>query len=82
MDSEILAAIVKHMRSKSGMSQEELAAKAGLSVRHFQHIEAATKTASVTTIFKIAKALDTDYTTLLAVAWQDWLERSDADNDQ
>ncbi len=76
MFREVLAANVKHLRSDRNMSQEQLAAEAGISVRYYQHIEAATKTPSVKTIFKIAKALDTDYNAILLPAWQEWLEPS------
>jgi len=76
MFREVLAANVKQLRSDRNMSQEQLASEAGISVRYYQHIEAATKTPSVKTVFKIAKALDTDYNALLSPAWQEWLEPS------
>ncbi len=76
MFREVLAANVKQLRSDRNMSQEQLSAEAGISVRYYQHIEAATKTPSVKTIFKIAKALDTDYNEILSPLWQEWLESS------
>ena len=76
MFREVLAANVKQLRLDRNMSQEQLASEASISVRYYQHIEAATKTPSVKTVFKIAKALDTDYNAILSPVWQEWLEPS------
>ena len=67
MFKEIFAKNVKQIRTKCSMSQKQLVEKSSLSVRYCQHIEAGTKASSVITVFKIAKALDTDYIILLSL---------------
>lgn len=64
---------VVHQRSNAELTQEALAAKADLSSRHIQDIEAAKKMAKVDTVFQLAYALDVDYKTLLQPAWDQWL---------
>lgn len=72
---EELAASIKAQRSASGLSQDRLASKAGISTRYYQDIEAAVKQPSIEIVFKLARALECDYTVLLAPAWERWLVR-------
>jgi len=68
-----LAAIIKAERKKAGYSQEQLSAKAEISNRFYQAIEATEKQPSVNTVFKLAQALELDYSALLAPVWKEWL---------
>ena len=54
---------LKNEREEAGLSQKELAEKAGINVRMIQHYEQGFKDinkASVMTVLKLAEALDTD----------------------
>ena len=54
---EIVATNLRRLRHAKGMSQEELAEKAGLSARYVGAVERADKSASVTVLGRIADAL-------------------------
>ena len=69
---ETLAATIKAKRLEKGLSQDKLAARADISTRHYQDIEAGAKQPTVDTIFKLAQALDENYTALLDPVWQEW----------
>jgi len=67
-----IAGQIRAKRETAGISQDKLAAKAGVSTRYYQSIEAADKQPSLDTVFKLAIALDCDYTELLQPAWAFW----------
>lgn len=71
---QTLAANIKTYRIKSGLSQDKLASKADISTRYYQDIEAGNKQPSIDTLFKLAKALDVDFSVLLGSVWEAWLE--------
>lgn len=56
---------VRMRRDELGMSQEELAAKAGVSRQTISYLETDAKTAMSTTLIRVAKALDTTVDALL-----------------
>ena len=57
---DVLAKNVRLLRQKSGMTQEELAERTGLSSRYIGSVERARVSASVTVLSKLAVALDVD----------------------
>ena len=63
--AKALAEKVKAARIKKGMSQEELAHLAGYYRTYIGHIETATYSPSVHTVWRIAKALEVDLGDLL-----------------
>lgn len=71
---EDLAATIRAQRLAKGLSQDKLAAKAELSTRHIQSIESGEKQPTVDTIFKLARALDEDFTALLNPVWAQWVK--------
>ncbi len=73
MPDSTLANNIKNLRQQTGLSQDKLAAKADISVRHYQRIEAGENLPTVYTIFKIAHALDLPYTALLDTPWSEFL---------
>lgn len=68
-----LATMIKEQRESYGLSQDRLASKAGISTRYYQDIEAAEKQPSLDVIFKLAKALECDYSIILAPVWKYWI---------
>lgn len=58
--SKLFALNMRNYRKKAGISQEELADKAGLHRTHVSLIEREKRNVSIVTIEKIAKALDID----------------------
>lgn len=63
---DAMATNLRRLRQGRGMSQEELAELAGLSVRYLGSIERAKVSASVTVLGMVARALDVDPAELLA----------------
>jgi transcriptional regulator with XRE-family HTH domain len=57
---EAMATNLRRVRHAKGLTQEELADRAGLSVRYLGSIERAAVSASVTVLGQIAKALRVD----------------------
>jgi transcriptional regulator with XRE-family HTH domain len=55
--TEAFGLALREARLKSGMSQEEAAAAGGLDRAYYGHIERATKTPSVTMIWRVAQAV-------------------------
>lgn len=55
---EVMATNLRRLRHAKGMTQEELAEQAGLSVRYIGAIERARVSASVTVLEQIADALE------------------------
>ncbi len=62
---EVMAINLRRLRHAKGMTQEELAEKAGLSARHIGSIERADDSASVTILGQIADALEVDASELV-----------------
>ena len=69
---EIIAQTLRDKRTAVGLSQDRLAAKAGISTRYYQSIEATDKQPTLDTLFKLASALECSYTTLLDPVWNHW----------
>jgi transcriptional regulator with XRE-family HTH domain len=61
-----IAANVKRLRKAQGLSQEELAHRAGIDRTYVSQIERAIKNATYVSLDKIAKALDVPLTELVA----------------
>lgn len=57
-DHRITGQVIGRLRVQQGLSQEELAKKAGIARSHLAMIENGKKSASVETLWKIAEALD------------------------
>jgi transcriptional regulator with XRE-family HTH domain len=62
---ERLAVKLKALREQRGLSQEELAAAAGLSRTYLARLETARQDPTLSTIEKLAKALNVDVAKLL-----------------
>jgi predicted transcriptional regulator len=60
-----LAAAIKRRRAEVGISQEGLAFETGISLRHLQRIEGGTIDLRVSTLYKVATALETTPAKLL-----------------
>ncbi len=56
---------IAHYRHKRGFSQEKLAVRSGLSAEYICRVETGKKDAKLTTLQKIAKALEIDMYLLL-----------------
>ena len=57
-DHRITGQVIGRLRVRQGLSQEELAKKAGIARSHLAMIENGRKSASVETLWKIAEALE------------------------
>jgi transcriptional regulator with XRE-family HTH domain len=57
---EVMAINMRRLRHDQNLTQEELAARSGLSMRYVGSIERASVSASVSVLGKIAAALDVD----------------------
>lgn len=69
-DTQLLKSLgkrVKELRKEAGMSQTDLAFKAGLEQYHISKIENGTNSASITTLDAIAKALKKSLIDLLTL---------------
>ncbi len=62
---EVMAVNLRRLRHAKGMTQEELAEKAGLSARYIGGIERADVSASVTVLGRVADALEVDASELV-----------------
>lgn len=56
---------MRSLRSSKGLTQESVAHRAGLVLRHYQKIEAAEVNLTVDSLVKVAGALDVDVSILL-----------------
>lgn len=61
---------IQTARKKAGLTQEEVAHEADLSLRHYQQIESGRMNATLRTIHDIANALGVDANTLFFTATQ------------
>ena len=68
------ARILKDLRQASGLSQEKLAAKADMSARYYQSIEAGQQMPSLDILFKIALALGVDIDEIMHPLWNAWMK--------
>ena len=67
MDRKIrLGARIREIRKRHGLSQEALAAKAGLSVSYISMLERGQRTPPLDTLESLAKALSVSATSLLS----------------
>ncbi|MGH1540722.1 MAG: helix-turn-helix domain-containing protein [Arenicella sp.] len=78
-NKQIIADIIKTQRKNKGLSQDKIAAKANLSTRYYRSVELGEKMPSITTAFKISKALNMHYTDILEPAWEYWLKNKEND---
>lgn len=62
-------------RERSGWTQETAAARAQISTRYYQSLEAGDKLPSLETVFKLADAFDCGYAGLLDPLWKNWRRR-------
>ncbi len=60
-----IAGHVRSLRSSKRLTQEAVAHRAGLVLRHYQKIEAAEVNVTVDSLIKVAAVLDVDVSTLL-----------------
>lgn len=60
-----IARHVRSLRSSKGLTQEAVAHRAGLVLRHYQKIEAAEVNVTIDSLIKVAGALDVDVSALL-----------------
>lgn len=65
---EVMAVNLRRLRHAKGMTQEELAERAGLSARYVGGIERAHVSASVTVLGRIAEALEIEAIELVRAA--------------
>ena len=70
----------KHRKSK-GLTQEGLSLQSGVTFRFLQDIEAGNKQPTVTTIFKLSKALDLRPGDLLDDVYSNWSTSDKQDDD-
>lgn len=64
---------LRRLRSRRKLTQEQLAASSGISLRYLQDLETGSKMASITTVFQLSRALETSPQSLLKPAWKQWL---------
>ena len=69
LDFKLIGSRVRDFRLDHGLTQEKLAEAAGLSVPYVSHIERGARKASISTLIKIASALDVTVDALL-LGWQ------------
>lgn len=67
-DHRITGQVIGRLRVQQGLSQEELAQKAGIARSHLAMIENGKKSASVETLWKIAEALGMRLSILIRIA--------------
>ena len=67
---EVMAINLRRLRHAKGMTQEELAERAGLSARYIGAIERADVSASVTVLGQVAEALDVEATELVRAPYR------------
>ena len=61
-----LAAVIRALRTRAGLTQEQLASRAGLTRRYIQSIENEKQEATLSTIFIIAAALEISPTQIVS----------------
>lgn len=58
IDAELIGEIIQKYRKNAGLSQEVLSGLAGLDRTHYSKIERGERMPTITTLFKIAQAID------------------------
>lgn len=66
MDYTMLGQRIRHYRHKLGLTQEQLAERAGVSASFLGHIERGSRAASLETVMQLCAALDVTPNDLLA----------------
>lgn len=74
-----LGAAIKHLRRVAGLSQEELATRAGVTATYLSHVERNRKDPSLPLLRKLAASMDVPPGVLLAVAL--WAELPEENRD-
>lgn len=70
----IFGRVLEKARLEKGLTQERLALEAGIARRFLQDMEAGEKQPTVTSLFKLCRALDLKPSDLLDAAWKEWLK--------
>lgn len=70
---------LKNLRETKQISQEKLAAKADISPRYYQSVEAGKSIPSVFIVMKIAIALNIEYTEILDPVWDNMNNQSNSE---
>lgn len=73
----VMSQTITEHRKKQKLSQDKIAAQADLSNRFYRAIESGEKMASISSAFKIAKALNIHYSIIMEPVWEYWLEHQD-----
>lgn len=58
LDAERIGAVIRELREKKGLTQEQLSGLAALDRTHYSKIERGLRSPTIDTIFKISSALD------------------------
>ncbi len=66
--------ILEKIRIKRNLTQEQLALEASLARRFLQDMEAGEKQPTITSLFKLCRALNVKPSELVDAAWKEWLK--------
>jgi len=66
---QTIASNLKHLRVLKGLSQEELAFRAGIHSRHLQKIEKASINPTILSLFRLSQALETSLEDLIKLIY-------------
>jgi transcriptional regulator with XRE-family HTH domain len=69
-ETKLFGAAVRRRREAKGLSQQQLADDAGVSLRYINALEAGDNSPSLTAIFQLCEALDTSPAELLEEVWR------------
>ena len=69
---EIFGSTLRNQRRKINCTQNEIALRCDMSLRFYQDLEAGNKLASIATLFRLAKAMETTPNDLLTPAYREW----------
>ena len=75
----VIANRLREIRISRRLTQEQTASRARLSYRYLQRMEAGTTYPTILTIFKLARALDTEPDAILRRAWKLWFDALEND---
>ena len=75
IDTKEIGRNIRRYRAKRGMTQEQMAERADISVGYVRQVEFGLKTLSLPTLFRIAEALETTVQSLLMCAEADGATR-------
>lgn len=71
---------LKNLRKKTGKTQEEVAAEAGITYRYLQKLESGAQTPHYLNLFKIAETLNTTPDKIIGKVYRQWVEDGRADD--